>query len=568
MKKDINIIFKDNKKLFLIILVFSFIYGIGNVFVPIFIGNGLNNIVNNNILSIILILFFSYIILFLSEIFASISLNKISSSLSKKLRHNIFKKINTIKISYIDDMQIGDILNLINVDIENIIRVVNQTSFKILSGIVTILGITIVIININLILAIILITSAPIMFIISKFIVNKTNIYFIRRADKISDLNEYSEEIISKYKSIKNYMYEKEAIQKFEQINNNLYNISLKAQFFSALTNPSSRFVINIIYILIGITGAILAQKNIISVGEISTFLIYVNIYTRPFNEITSYITEIQTGIVSINRIKAILDKEDESNIENNNMIKLKKCIEFKNVEFSYKNNKKFIENLNFVVNKNEKIAIVGKTGSGKTTLINLLMKFYNINNGSIMIDGVDIENIPNKILRKNIGVVLQDSKLFFGTIKENISYGNEIIDESDIRNLEEKMNLDSFINRLDNGYDTIIENENMLSIGEIQLINIARLLLLKPQIVILDEATSDLDIVTEKKIQNAIKEITENATSFIIAHRLSTIKNADKILYMEDGNIIEQGSHEELMRKKGKYFELYSYNSREKNLI
>ena len=560
MKKDINIIFKDNKKLFLIILVFSFIYGIGNVFVPIFIGNGLNNIVNNNILSIILILFFSYIILFLSEIFASISLNKISSSLSKKLRHNIFKKINTIKISYIDDMQIGDILNLINVDIENIIRVVNQTSFKILSGIVTILGITIVIININLILAIILITSAPIMFIISKFIVNKTNIYFIRRADKISDLNEYSEEIISKYKSIKNYMYEKEAIQKFEQINNNLYNISLKAQFFSALTNPSSRFVINIIYILIGITGAILKKKNIISVGEISTFLIYVNIYTRPFNEITSYITEIQTGIVSINRIKAILDKEDESNIENNNMIKLKKCIEFKNVEFSYKNNKKFIENLNFVVNKNEKIAIVGKTGSGKTTLINLLMKFYNINNGSIMIDGVDIENIPNKILRKNIGVVLQDSKLFFGTIKENISYGNEIIDESDIRNLEEKMNLDSFINRLYNGYDTIIENENMLSIGEIQLINIARLLLLKPQIVILDEATSDLDIVTEKKIQNAIKEITENATSFIIAHRLSTIKNADKILYMEDGNIIEQGSHEELMRKKGKYFELYSY--------
>lgn len=560
MKKDINIIFKDNKKLFLIILVFSFIYGIGNVFVPIFIGNGLNNIVNNNILSIILILFFSYIILFLSEIFASISLNKIASSLSKKLRYNIFKKINTIKISYIDDIQIGDILNLINVDIENIVRVVNQTSFKILSGIVTILGITIVIININIILAIILIISAPIMFIISKFIVNKTNIYFIRRADKISDLNEYSEEIISKYKSIKNYMYEKEAIQKFEQINNNLYNISLKAQFFSALTNPSSRFVINIIYILIGITGAILAQKNIISVGEISTFLIYVNIYTRPFNEITSYITEIQTGIVSINRIKAILDKEDESNIENNNMIKLKKCIEFKNVEFSYKKGKKFIENLNFVVNKNEKIAIVGKTGSGKTTLINLLMKFYNINNGSILIDGVDIQNIPNKILRKNIGVVLQDSKLFFGTIKENISYGNEIIDESDIRKLDEKMNLDSFINRLDNGYDTIIENENMLSIGEIQLINIARLLLLKPQIVILDEATSDLDIVTEKKIQNAIKEITENATSFIIAHRLSTIKNADKILYMEDGNIIEQGSHEELMRKKGKYFELYSY--------
>ena len=559
MKKNIDFIFKGNKILLLIILIFSIVYGTGNILIPVFIGNGLNDLVNNDILKIIFILFFSYIILFISEIVSNIGLNKISSSLSKELRYNIFKKINTMEMSYIDDMQIGNMLNLINVDVENIVRMINQTLFKILSGIITIIGITIIIININIVLAIILIISAPIMFIISKIIVNRTNIYFIRRADKVSDLNEYSEEIVSKYKSIKNYMYEKEAIKKFEQINNNLYNISIKSQFFSSLTNPSSRFIINIIYILLGIVGSILVQKNVLSIGEISTFLIYVNIYTRPFNEITSYITEIQTAVVSINRIKAILNKRDEQNITNNNLIKFNKCIEFKNVEFSYKNNKKFIENLNFIVNKNEKVAIVGKTGSGKTTIVNLLMKFYKLNSGNIYIDGIDIKDIPNEILRKNIGMVLQDSKLFLGTIKENIIYGSDKLDESFIKNLEQDLNLDIFISRLDKGYDTIIENENMLSVGEIQLINIARLMLLNPPIVILDEATSNLDTVTEKKIQMAIKRITDNSTAFIIAHRLSTIKNADKILYMEDGKIIEQGSHEELMSKRGKYFELYN---------
>ena len=559
MKKNIDFIFKGNKILLLIILIFSIVYGTGNILIPVFIGNGLNDLVNNDILKIIFILFFSYIILFISEIVSNIGLNKISSSLSKELRYNIFKKINTMEMSYIDDMQIGNMLNLINVDVENIVRMINQTLFKILSGIITIIGITIIIININIVLAIILIISAPIMFIISKIIVNRTNIYFIRRADKVSDLNEYSEEIVSKYKSIKNYMYEKEAIKKFEQINNNLYNISIKSQFFSSLTNPSSRFIINIIYILLGIVGSILVQKNVLSIGEISTFLIYVNIYTRPFNEITSYITEIQTAVVSINRIKYILNKRDEQNITNNNLIKFNKCIEFKNVEFSYKNNKKFIENLNFIVNKNEKVAIVGKTGSGKTTIVNLLMKFYKLNSGNIYIDGIDIKDIPNEILRKNIGMVLQDSKLFLGTIKENITYGSDKLDESFIKNLEQDLNLDIFISRLDKGYDTIIENENMLSVGEIQLINIARLMLLNPPIVILDEATSNLDTVTEKKIQMAIKRITDNSTAFIIAHRLSTIKNADKILYMEDGKIIEQGSHEELMSKRGKYFELYN---------
>ena len=551
--------FKGNKRLIIIILITSFIYGISNIFIPIFIGNGLNNITENSIKKIIIILIVSYVILFISEIIASIILNKISSNLAKKLRSNIFKKINVIDMSYIDDMQIGDILNLINVDVENIVRVLSQTLFKILSGIVTIIGITIVILKIDIVLSIILIISAPIMFIISKIIVNKTNKFFVKRAEEVSSLNEYSEEIISKYKSIKNYLYEQEAIKKFENINNNLYNISVKSQFFSSLTNPSSRFIINIIYILLGITGAIFAQKNLLSVGEISTFLIYVNIYTRPFNEITSYITEIQTSIVSANRIQYILNKKDEQIIKNKiNFNKFSGSIEFRKVKFSYKKGEKFIENLNFKVNKNEKIAIVGKTGSGKTTIVNLLMKFYKIDSGNIFIDGIDIKDIQNEVLRKNIGLVLQDSKLFWGTVKDNIIYGSDNVKEIDIRRVEKEINLDSFINRLNKGYDTIIENENMLSVGEIQLINIARIILLKPPIVILDEATSNLDIVTEKKIQKAIKKITENSTAFIIAHRLSTIKNADKILYIENGTVVEQGTHTQLIKKRGKYYELY----------
>lgn len=544
------------------IFIFSFVYGICNIFIPICIGKIINNITKNTIENIILILIFLYFILFISEVISNSSLNKISCSIARKLRYSIFEKINLICMSAIDNIKVGNILNLINVDVENIVRVLSQTLFKIISGVITILGITIIILKINIILSIILIISAPLMFIVSKNIVNKTNKLFIDRAKEASNLNECAEEFISKSKSIKNYLYEEEAIKKFEKINNNLYNISFKSNFFSSLTNPSSRFIINIIYILLGIIGAIIVQNDLLTIGEISIFLIYVNIYTKPFNEISSFITEIQTAIVSLNRINDFLSKNNEKAIKNDiNNINFYGNIKFKNVKFSYNENEKLIENLSFEVNKNEKIAIVGKTGSGKTTIINLLMKFYNLNDGKIYIDGIDINDIPNQILRKNIGMVLQDSKLFYGTIRENITYGSNNVKESDIKRVEKEMNLSSFINRLDNGYDTIIDNKKILSIGEIQLINIARILLLKPPIVILDEATSNVDIITEENIKKAIDKIIENSTSFIIAHKLSTIKNADKILYIENGNLIEQGSHEELIRKKGKYYELYNSN-------
>lgn len=293
------------------------------------------------------------------------------------------------------------------------------------------------------------------------------------------------------------------------------------------------------------------------SIGSISTFLLYTNTFSKPFNEITAIISEIQEGFSSLERIFKFLDEKNETNLKNyvSNIIG---NIEFRNVYFSYNKSKKFIENFNLKVKPGEIVAIVGKTGAGKTTISNLLLRFYDIDSGDILLDGKSIYDYNLEFLRKNIGIVLQDTKLFTGTIKENIAYGKDDAKDKDIINVAKIAHADEFIRRLPNGYDTYIDNESMLSVGEIQLINIARILLLKPPIVILDEATSNVDLVTECSIQKALLTIMSNATTFVIAHRLSTIKNADKIIFIENGNIIEEGTHEELISKKGRYYELY----------
>lgn len=332
-----------------------------------------------------------------------------------------------------------------------------------------------------------------------------------------------------------------------------------KAVFYSSLTNPFTRFVGNLTYVVVGISGVILCSLGEIAIGTISTFFIYANLFAKPFQEITSIITEIQIAIASYKGIRKFLKEKEEKKLKEKAEIKINGNIELKDVNFSYKEGVKFIENMNLTIKQGEKIAIVGKTGSGKTTIANLIMRFYHINSGEIIINGENIENIPADVLRKNIGIVLQDTKLFTGTVKENISYGKEDASLEEIENAAKIAGADEFIRKLPKGYDTILNNESALSEGEIQLITIARVVLTKPPILILDEATSNVDIITENKVQKAFLELMKNATTFIIAHRLSTIKSADRIIVIEDGNIVEEGTHEELLMNKKYYYELYN---------
>ena len=407
-------------------------------------------------------------------------------------------------------------------------------------------------------MAIITFFSAPVMYFISRFIVNRTKKMFKARTELISKINGYTAEIISNNKTVKDFNYTKITENKFDEMNKKLYKEGKKAQFYSSLTNPCTRFVNNLAYIVIGIVGIILTKNGEADLGTITSFLMYVNIFARPFNEITGVMSELQTAISSSNKIKEFLESQEEENGMKKEIKNIKGNIDFINVDFSYNKGKKFIQNMNLSVKQGESIAIVGKTGAGKTSIVNLIMKFYDINKGKILIDGINIDDIPKDVLRKNIGIVLQDTKLFTGTIRENIAYGKKEATDEEIINAAKLSGSDTFIRRLPNGYDTLITEKTILSAGEIQLITIARMFLIRPPILILDEATSNVDIITENRIQKSFLELMKGATTFIIAHHLSTIKSADRIIVVENGNIVEEGNNEELLRKKGKYYELY----------
>ena len=565
MKKyNLRYYLKKNKIKITMIIIFSIISSIMTIIAPIYIGNIIDDaipLIKNKIFYEILKLVIIYIALFISNIILNHELILLATNISKKIRSNLFEKINNLPLKYLDKTRYGDIINRFTVDIENISNGLIQSISKITMGIVTVIVSIIIMIKLNITITVILICIAPIMYFISKFIGTNTKSLFETKANTISDINGYTEEILSGIKTVKNFDYEEMANKKFKQKNEKLKKIGIKAQFYSSLTNPATRFFSNLSYIIVAITGIILIKLDKgLTIGNLTTFLIYTNVFTRPFNEITSIISEIQTALASSKRIFKFLNETEEHFQTSNSKTKnIEGKVEFKNVYFSYDKNKKFVENFNLIVNPKENIAIVGKTGAGKTTIVNLIMRFYEIDKGEILIDGVNIKEIPIDKLRKNIGIVLQDTKLFTGTIKENISYGKPDATDEEIKNAAKMSYADEFIKRLPHGYDTIIQNENMLSEGEVQLINIARIMLLKPPILILDEATSNIDVVTENKIGQAFTKLMKNSTTFIIAHRLSTIRNADRIIYIENGNIIEQGTHQELINKKGKYFELYN---------
>ena len=556
---------KNCKYSIIIITIFSILSSIMTILAPIYIGKTIDStipFIKENLITEIIKLFLIYVVLFISNLLLNKALIKFATKTSKALRADLFKKTNKLTLKYLDKNPYGDTLNRFTVDVENVSNGLIQSVSKITIGIITVIISIIIMIKINKVMTVILICIAPIMYIISRFVGRNTTKLFSKRAEKISDINGYTEEALTGFKTIKNFNSEQYFENNFKNKNESLKNVGIKSQFYSSLTNPSTRFVSNLAYIVVAISGIMIIKSTAgahFSIGNLTTFLVYTNVFTRPFNEITSIISEIQTAIASAKRIFDYLNEKEEP--QNSKIVQLDKIegrVEFKNVYFSYVNNKKFIEKFNLIANPKQNIAIVGKTGAGKTTIVNLLMRFYEINSGEITIDGVNIQNISKEFLRKNIGIVLQDTKLFTGTIKENISYGSPNATDEEIKQAAKMAYAHEFIERLPEGYNTYIKNQNMLSPGEIQLINIARVMLTKPPIIILDEATSNIDIVTENKISNAFNKLIKNSTSFIIAHRLSTIKNADKIIFIENGNIIEEGTHEQLLAKKGKYYSMY----------
>lgn len=550
----------------ILIFIFSTIASFFAVLAPLIVGDLIDILFildTSSFLTEIAKLFKIYLIIFLSNFLQLEILISFASNICKKLRQLIFNKIHTLPMNSLNSISYGEILNNFSVDIENVFSAISQALPKILGGLITVFVSLYYMFNLNITITCVLIFIAPLIYFLSRFITKKTNKLFKERASILDNLNSFSEELIKNSKTIQNFGYYDTLSNKFTALNNKFYKVSKNAQFFSSLANPSTRLVSNISYCFVGILGIYLVSLNNISIGNVASFLLYSNIFTRPFNEFTSVLTEIQTGITSFSRIKKFIDMPEytvtSSILPLPNDTKFKGEIEFRNVCFSYNKNHKILENISFHILPGEHFAIVGKTGCGKTTLVNLLMRFYEIDSGEILIDGINIKNIDKTLLRKNIGMVLQDTKLFTDTIKNNISYGSINAKDFDILEASKLAHSDNFIQNLPHKYSTYLSSSEALSSGETQLITIARMFLYNPSILILDEATSNVDLITEQAIQKSLKKLITSSTSLTIAHRLSTIVNSDTILFMENGKIVEQGSHKDLLKAKGKYFDLYN---------
>ena len=488
--------------------------------------------------------------------------NKITYYVVRDLRNDAIQKIETLPLSYIDSHSQGDIVSRIIADADQFADGLLMGFTQAFSGVVTIIGTLIFMIRMSLSITLVVVLLTPLSLFVASFISKKTFNMFKLQSETRGDQTAFIDEMISNEKVVKAFSREEQTIEKFASMNEDLKNASLKAIFFSSLTNPMTRFVYNVIYAFVALFGAIGVISGNMSIGILTCMLSYVNQYTKPFNEITGVITELQNAFACIERIFELLNAKSEplDKFDAVCLDDLEGNIEIKDVFFSYNKEKKLIEDFNLSVKKGQKVAIVGPTGAGKSTIINLLMRYYDTDKGIISVDGYDIKDIQRESLRSNYGMVLQETWLRNGTIRDNICLGKPDASEEEILRAAKSSHAHSFIRRLENGYDTIISDDGgSLSQGQKQLLCIARIMLLLPPMLILDEATSSIDTRTEKKIQSAFNMLMEGKTSFIIAHRLSTIKNADIILVMKDGHIIESGNHESLIEKEGFYYNLYN---------
>lgn len=489
--------------------------------------------------------------------------NKIAYGVVKNLRMKAFTHLQKLPLSYIDAHPYGDTVSRIISDADTFSEGLLLGFTQLFTGVMTIAVTIIFMLSINVYIALVVIVLTPISLLVSKYIASKTHAMFTLQSQTRGEQTAIIQEAITNQKVIQSLSSEKETLKRFDEINEKLGKYSLKATFFSSLVNPTTRFVNSLVYALVALFGAMYALKGgALTVGGLSCFLSYANQYTKPFNEISGVISELHNAIACAERIFELTDAPVQSPDGNISIPpeEISGSVNAHGVYFSYVPERPLIQNLNLNITPGQQIAIVGPTGCGKTTLINLLMRFYDVNDGSIRIDGININDLTRESLRSGFGMVLQDTWLKTGTVRENIALANPEATDEQITEAAKKAHAHSFIKRLPKGYDTVLTaNGSGLSQGEKQLLCIARLMLAKPHMLILDEATSSIDTRTEMKIQSAFSTLMKGHTSFVVAHRLSTIKNADRILVMKDGNVLEQGTHNSLMEKGGFYYDIYN---------
>lgn len=486
----------------------------------------------------------------------------ISQKMVYDLRREVNEKISRLPLKYFDSNTTGDILSRVINDVDTISRTLEQNITQFITAIITLVGIFIMMLAISPVITLVTLITIPLSVLLTKNIAKTSQGHFMKQARSLGDLNGHVEEMYSGHIVIKAYGYEDRSIEKFEKINEDLYESSWKAQFISGIIMPMMHLINNLGYIFVSVVGGVYVIQGKIRIGEMQAFLNYAKRFTQPIIQTAEIINEIQSTVASAERVFELLDEEEEVEYDG---IKVEidnpqGDVVFENVNFGYNKDETIIENMNIHVKPGETVAIVGPTGAGKTTLVNLLMRFYEIDSGKITVDNVDIKNMNRKDLRSMFGMVLQDTWLFNGTIKENIAYSKDSATDIEVVNAAKSAQLDYYIRTLPDGYDTLINEEaSNISQGQKQLLTIARVILKDPSILILDEATSSVDTRTEILIQKAMDELMKDRTSFVIAHRLSTIRNADMILVMKEGKIIEQGTHDELLEQKGFYYELYN---------
>ena len=491
----------------------------------------------------------------------SVCNNRITFSVSRDLRNEALRKIQTLPLSYLDSHPSGDIVSRMVADVDTFADGLLMGFTQLFSGVLTILGTLLFMLSENVAITLVVVCITPLSLLVASFLAKRSYKYFQGQSSVRGEQTALVNEMIEGQKVVQAFGHEAESLDAFDEVNGRLQDVSLKAIFFSSMTNPATRFVNNIVYAGVGLVGALYAVRGGITIGQLSVFLNYANQYTKPFNEISGVVTELQNALACAARVFELLDADDQiPEAENAAVLQPDGHVQLEDVSFRYLPDRPLIESLSLDVKPGQRIAIVGPTGCGKTTLINLLMRFYDVNSGSIKVSGTDIRDVTRASLRGSYGMVLQDTWLRAGTVRENIAYGKPDATLDEVVAAAKAAHADSFIRRLPDGYDTVIaEDGGNISQGQKQLLCIARVMLCLPPMLILDEATSSIDTRTEVRIQKAFARMMQGRTSFIVAHRLSTIREADVILVMKDGHIVEQGNHDELLAAGGFYAKLYN---------